>query len=126
MRLTDTLDMVGVQLCATWSATRRKNGDNIRSKVQKLLGGWRSGKFLPLIQRPFSVNTYALSKVWYRTACVNLRESDFHAINSSIKKWIYADLLFKPEEMVLFRSVKIDSSVFTLHCVYLRNLDRLC
>ena len=48
MRLSDTLDMVGVQLCATWSCTRRKNGDNMRSKVQKVVGGWRSGKFLPL------------------------------------------------------------------------------
>ena len=74
--------------------------------MQKLIGSWRSGKFLPLIQRPFSVNTYAMSKVWYRTSCVNLRESDFLAINSSIKKWIYADLLFKPEEIVLFRKVK--------------------
>ena len=35
MKLTDTLDMVGVQLCATWSATRRTNGDVIRQKVSE-------------------------------------------------------------------------------------------
>ena len=40
------------------------------------------------------------------TCTVNLRESDFNAINSSIKKWLYADLFFKPEELVLFRKIK--------------------
>ena len=106
MRLTDTLDMVGVQLCALWSKTRQKNGDAIKQKVQKLVGSWRSGKFLPLIQRPYSVNTYALSLVWFRSCCVNLRENDFAAVTSSIKKWLYADLLFKPEELILHRHVK--------------------
>ena len=106
MKLTDTLDMVGVQICALWSQTRKKNGDLIRQKVQKLVGGWRSGKFLPLLQRPFSANTYALSLVWFKSSCINLRESDFASVSSSIKKWLYADLIFKPEETVLFREVK--------------------
>ena len=64
------------------------------------------GKFLPISQRPFSVNTYALSKLWFRSGSVNFRESDFKAINSSIKKWLYSDLFFKPEEMVLLRKIK--------------------
>ena len=55
MKLTDTLDMVGVQICALWSQTRKKNGDLIKQKVQKLVGGWRSGKFLPLLQHPFTI-----------------------------------------------------------------------
>ena len=71
-----------------------------------MVGSWRSGKFLPLIQRPYSANTYALSLVWFRSCVVNLRENDFAAINSSIKKWLYADLLFKPEEQILHRQVK--------------------
>ena len=36
MRITDTLDMIGVQLCALWSVTRRKNGEMVRQKVQKI------------------------------------------------------------------------------------------
>ena len=32
MRLTDTLDMVGVQLCSTWTNTRRKNGEMLQQK----------------------------------------------------------------------------------------------
>ena len=105
MRLTDTLDMVGVQLCSTWTKTRMKNGETLQVKLSKLLGSWRTGKFMPLVLRPMSANTFALSKVWFRCASVNLRETDFSAVNSSIKKWLYADLLLKPDEKTLFRPV---------------------
>ena len=84
MRLSDTLDMVGVKLCASWAATRKANGDAIRDKVSHLIGYWRTGKFLPLCLRPYSVNTYALSKVWHRSSSVNFREGDFLAINSAV------------------------------------------
>ena len=107
MRLTDTLDMVGVQLCDLWSTTRRKNGDILQQRIKNLIGSWRTGKFMPLCLRPYSSNTFALSKVWFRCSTVNLRESDFTAINTSIKKWLYADLLLKPEEIALFRPVSL-------------------
>ena len=105
MRITDTLDMVGVQLCATWTNSRRKNGEVLQQKIENLTRSWRSGKFMPLSLRPYSANTFALSKVWFRCATVNFRETDFASINSSLKKWIYADLLIKPEEFLLFRPV---------------------
>ena len=63
MILTDTLDMVGVQLSATWRQSRKKNGDNLKEKISLITGSWRTGKFMPLTSRPFSINTYALSKV---------------------------------------------------------------
>ena len=69
------------------------------------MGSWRGGKFMPLTLRPFSANTFALSKIWFRSSTVNLREGDLTAINSSIKKWLYADLLLKPEELLLYRPV---------------------
>ena len=83
--------------------TRQKNGTALQNKISSLSGSWRSGKFMPLTSRPFSANCYALSKVWYRCHCVNLRESDISGINSSVKKWPYADMFLKPEESVLFR-----------------------
>ena len=60
---------------------------------------------MPLSLHPLSANNYALSKVWFRCSSVNLREGDFSEINSSLKKWLYSDLLFKPEELLLFRHV---------------------
>ena len=93
-------------MCSSWATTRKTNGDNLRGKVSHLIGSWRIGKFMPLSLRPHSVNTYALSKVWYRSSTVNLREGDYLAINSSIKKWLYSDLLFKPESLLLHRPVK--------------------
>ena len=105
MRLTDKLEMVGVKLCDLWTTTRRINGESLKQKINNLMGSWRAGKFMPFILRPFSVNTYAFSKVWFRCCTVNLRESDLIAMNSSVKKWLYADLLLKPEELLLHRSV---------------------
>ena len=89
---------IAVQLCSTWSNSRRK--------ISNLSRSWRSGKFMPLSLRPYSGNTFALSKVWFCTSTVNLRETDFASINSFLKKWIYANLILKPEELLLFRPVK--------------------
>ena len=97
--------MVGVKLCSSWSKSRRVNGDIVQQKVNGLMRSWRSGKFMPLSLRPYSANVFALSKVWFKCATVNLREGDFSSINSSLKRWIYADLLLKPEEIILFRPV---------------------
>ena len=58
---------------------------------------------MPLTQRPFSANCYALSKVWFKCSAVNLRVQDIAAISSQIKSWLYQDLLVKPSELVLFR-----------------------
>ena len=107
MRLTETLDMVGVQLCATWGQTRMKNGNILRDKVSKICGSWKAGKFMPFTARPFSANSFSLSKVWFRCHTVNIRQSDINSIHSSVKRWLYADMIIKPEEKVLFRSVKL-------------------
>ena len=100
------LYMVGVILKATHSQTRKANGDELQSRVKNTIGPWQTGKFMPLTQRSWSVNCYALSKVWFRSYCIDLRLLDFSSINSKIKSWLYADQLIKPEEKVLFRPVE--------------------
>ena len=97
--------MVGVELTASWQSTRKINNDELQDRVQKCIGSWKSGKFLPLVCRPFSVNTYCLSKVWFRSNCVDLRALDISAINSKIKSYCYQDMLQKPSEVLLFRGV---------------------
>ena len=56
-----------------------------------------------LNQRTWSLNCYALSKAWFRCGSIDLRAKDVSAINSSMKTWLYADLLAKPSEEVLWR-----------------------
>ena len=65
LTLCDHLDMVGVELRASYSKTRKVNGDQIQERVNNVVGPWRGGNFIPLTQRPFSINTYALSKAWF-------------------------------------------------------------
>ena len=61
---------------------------------------------MPLVSRPFSVNTYCLSKVWFRTGSVDLRVGDIKTITSKIKSYIYQDLFQKPSEVLLYRTVE--------------------
>ena len=82
--LSDHLDMVGVQLRATWTQTRKANGDIVQDRVTNTINPWRGGKFMALTMRPWSVNNYVLSKVWFRCGSVDLREGGISAINSEI------------------------------------------
>ena len=88
MVLSDHLDMVGVQLRATWTQTRKSNGDIVQQRVGNTINPWKAGKFMPLSMRPWSINCYVLSKVWFRCGSVDLRVSDLSAISSSVKSCI--------------------------------------
>ena len=78
-------------------------GDIVQERVTNTISPWRGGKFMSLSMRPWSVDNYALSKVWFRCGSVDLREGDISAINSCVKSWLYADLLEKPSEAVMCR-----------------------
>ena len=105
--LSEHLDMIGVELRATHTQTRKANGDLVQDRVKKIVGPWRGGKFMPLTMRSHSANTYCLSKVWFKSASVDLRSLDISKINTLVKSWLYADLLEKPEELVLHRNRKL-------------------
>ena len=101
--LSDHLDMVGVQLRATWTQTRKVNGEIVQERVSNTINPWRAGKFMPLSMRPSSVNSFVLSKVWFRCSSVDLRVADITAVNSSVKSWLYGDMFEKPSEIVMCR-----------------------
>ena len=101
--ISDHLDMIGVQLKATHTQTRKVNGDSLVDKVKTTMGPWKGGKFLPLSLRCHSANTYCLPKVWFKCASIDLRVGDAQLITSNVKSWVYADQLIKPEEVVLYK-----------------------
>ena len=103
MMLSDHLDMVGVQLRTTWTQTRKANFDMVQERVSSTVNSWKAGKFMPLSLRPWSINSYVLSKIWFKCGSVDLRVADTTAINSSVKSWLYADLWEKPSESVMCR-----------------------
>ena len=70
---------------------------------------------MDLICRPWSVNTYALSKVWFKCHTVDLRVLDISSISSKVKSWMFQDQLEKPQEMILHRP--IDMGGLGLHNV---------
>ena len=101
--LSDHLDMIGVKLMANYSDSRKVNCDALVKQIQVRIGAWCGGRFMSLCDRPTSINTYGLSKAWFKSASINLRVSDFAAINKSIKSWVFRDLAEKPEEIVQYR-----------------------
>jgi hypothetical protein len=103
MVISDHLDMVVVELRHTWTQSRKANGDIIQDRISKTINPWKSGKFMPVTMRPWSINSYALSKVWFRCHSVDLRTADILAISRSVKSWMYADMFEKPAEMIMFR-----------------------
>ena len=105
MTISDHLDMMGVELRATWTQTRKANCDIVQDRVEKTVRQWKSGKFMPLTMRGWSMNSYCLLKVWFRAHCVHLRQLDVNKINSNVKSWIYGDQFLKPEETFLFPMV---------------------
>ena len=103
MTLSDHLDMLGVTLMATWAKTKKTNGDAVQLSLQNTIRPWKAGKFLPVTQRGWSLNSFALPKIWFRTKSVDLRVCDIQNITSTYKSWLYQDMLIKPEEMILHR-----------------------
>ena len=107
LKITDHLDYLGCKLYSDYSTTRRENGEVLKKKVRDQIGSWKAGKFLPLTSRPWSINTYCLSKLWYRTSCLDMRLGDSDTIISSVKGWLYQDMLLKPQEIMLFRETEL-------------------
>ena len=62
---------------------------------------------MPICLCPHSVNSYALSKIWFKTNCLDLRVTDIKNINSNVKSWLYSDMFEKPEQLVLHRPVSL-------------------
>ena len=106
LQISDQLSMVGVELTAVWQSTRKINNDDLQNRVQGCIGGWKAGRFMPLTSRPFSLNTYCMSKVWFRSSSIDMRVGDITNITSKVKSYCYQDLLKKPSEVTLFRKVQ--------------------
>ena len=105
MSLSDHLEMIGVELYATWSQTRRVNGEYLQKRISDTIRVWKAGKFMPLTQRSWSLNLFCFSKIWFKTHSINLRGLDYDKMTSAAKSWLYRDMFFKPEEIIMYRRV---------------------
>ena len=84
LTILEHLDILGVKLFANFNQTRSKNGEILMKKINNLINGWKSGKFMPLLDRSTSINTFALSKIWYRAASINFKMGDIDNMQSKL------------------------------------------
>ena len=103
LRVVEEINFLGVILGKSSSKSRALNGDFLTSKVKTKIASYKAGRHIPLVCRPYTVNTYILSKLAYKASIFNLRVSDVNTIQSSIKQWVSQDLLVKPSEVILYR-----------------------
>ena len=97
------LDMLGVPLYASFRKTKQNSGEDLKEKLRKKTGPWLS-KNMPLIQRAFSVNCYLLPKVWFRCHIVPLRKGDSDNFKKVVNRFVFADQLEKPKDLIKYRS----------------------
>ena len=57
MVLSESLEMVGVELKATWAKATRANGDIVQERVANTVNAYKSGKFMDLSCRPWSIKS---------------------------------------------------------------------
>ena len=105
LKISDHMDMLGVKLYAKYVTTRQQNGEDLIKIVKNKIDLWKTGKFVPLTSRPWSLNTYILSKIWYRTSSIDSKEGDCKRILSLCKSWLYQNNLVKPTEILIFRNI---------------------
>jgi hypothetical protein len=103
IRLSDSLDFLGVILCANYVRTRKANCDEIESRVKNVIGPWRGGKFMEVTKRGHSVNAYAYSKIFHRCATIPLRTGSVTCVTSQARAWVLQDFFLKPAALVLCR-----------------------
>ena len=62
MSISDHLEMLGVELRATWFQTRKAIGDICQTKVSNIIRQWKAGKFMQMTQRSWSLNHVLLTQ----------------------------------------------------------------
>ena len=105
MEVVDHLNFLGVTLARTSSKSRAINSEILSKKVKSTMAMYKAGRHSPLVCRPYTVNTFVMSKICYRSSIINLRSKDIHSMQSSVKSWVTQNLLLKPPEVLLYRDV---------------------
>ena len=60
LKVADHLDYLGVELHADYTKTRKANREALQKKVKDQVISWKSGKFLALTSRLWSLNSWCL------------------------------------------------------------------
>ena len=92
-----------------------KNADVVTEKVKKMSGMWRASCFMALIDRAHAVNCKILSKIWFSTSSIPLRQDDIRHINAAIRSWILQDQIsHRLSNLIMYRGIE-DGGLGLLH-----------
>ena len=97
MLVVQELNILGVKMPRSSNTSRNINGEDLdlAQRVKDTIAGYKAGRFLPLVSRPSSANTFILSKLSYRSSIFNLRQQDINKMQSATKQWVTQGMLLK-------------------------------
>ena len=74
-----------MKIKSAYMQTHKVNRDELMEKMKSIIEGWKNGRFMPLTQKTWSVNSYIHPTVWYRYHLIHMREVNFSKMTSLIK-----------------------------------------
>lgn len=101
IKISDHLDMLGAELYVSFFKTKQNSGKKLVRKFSDVSGPWRM-RFMPLTQRPWSVNSYLLPKAYFRCHLIPLRKGDISAMKKSINAFVFSDQYEKPTDLAKY------------------------
>ena len=105
MSVVQELNILGVKMTRSSVTSRNVNGEELVKRVRDTINGFKAGRFLPLVSKPWTANCYVMSKISYRSSAYSLRQQDLNKIEAATKSWITQGLLLRPPELLLYRNL---------------------
>lgn len=95
--------MLGLPLYASIQKTIKNSGDEMQAKTKNIVGPWLLRRMC-LTQRPWSINTYLLPKLYHRCHIIPLRVCDSTEIKKQVNRFLFCDQLEKPGQVLQYRT----------------------
>ena len=97
LQVTDHLEILGVKLFESWRATQKENGIKVVNKVSRVADRWKGGRFYDFLLRPYIVNTYLFSNIWYAASVLDLQLGHLDEIQKKGNQYLHSDCFLKPQ-----------------------------
>jgi hypothetical protein len=103
IRLSNSLDFLGVVLKGKTKLTMRENNKNMVDKVAKRVRPWRGGRHMTISYRGLTVNIYAYSTVAHMWCSMPVTMTSQKEMSKEVRKWLLQDSFIKPAVEALHR-----------------------
>ena len=99
LQITNHVEILGILLYESWRTSQRENGSKILKKVKLVADKWKGGRFYDFLLRPYIVNTYLFSNIWYSAGVIDLQLGHLDDIQKRGNQYVHSDCFLKPQKV---------------------------